>query len=38
LTQSGTHKELVVRPGPYRDTAELQIMDLNDPGKSVAAK
>ena len=38
LTQSGTHEELVVRPGPYRDTAELQIMDLNDPGKSVAAK
>jgi ATP-binding cassette subfamily B protein len=38
LTQSGTHEELVLRPGPYRDTAELQIMDLNDPGKSVAAK
>jgi ATP-binding cassette subfamily B protein len=38
LTQTGTHEELVVRLGPYRDTAELQIMDLDDPGRSVAAK
>jgi len=30
LTQMGTHAELVTRPGPYRDTAELQIMDLDD--------
>jgi len=30
LTQTGTHSELVARPGPYRDTAELQIMDLDD--------
>jgi ATP-binding cassette subfamily B protein len=28
LTQSGTHKELVHRPGPYHETALLQIMDL----------
>jgi len=38
LTQSGTHEELVARPGPYHDTAELQIMDLDDPGRSVANK
>jgi len=38
LTQSGTHEELVSRPGPYHDTAELQIMDLDDPGRSVANK
>jgi ATP-binding cassette subfamily B protein len=31
LTQSGTHEELVARPGPYHDTAELQIMDLDEP-------
>jgi len=36
LTQSGTHEELVSRLGPYHDTAELQIMDLDDPGRSVA--
>ena len=30
LTQTGTHPELVARPGPYRDTAELQMMDLDD--------
>ncbi len=28
LTQSGTHAELVHRPGPYHETALLQIMDL----------
>jgi len=28
LTQTGTHEELVHRPGPYHETAVLQIMDL----------
>ncbi len=28
LTQSGTHDELIHRPGPYHETALLQIMDL----------
>ena len=28
LTQSGTHEELAHRPGPYHETALLQIMDL----------
>jgi ATP-binding cassette subfamily B protein len=28
LTQSGTHDELAHRPGPYRETALLQMMDL----------
>ena len=28
LTQSGTHDELVHLPGPYHETALLQIMDL----------
>jgi ATP-binding cassette subfamily B protein len=28
LTQSGTHAELVQQPGPYYETALLQIMDL----------
>ncbi len=28
LTQAGTHDELVHRPGPYHETALLQIMDL----------
>jgi len=28
LTQSGTHDELVHKPGPYHETALLQIMDL----------
>jgi ABC-type multidrug transport system fused ATPase/permease subunit len=37
LTQSGTHNELVTRPGPYHDTAELQIMDLVDSGRTVTA-
>jgi len=30
LTQSGTHAELVHRPGPYHETALLQIMELNE--------
>jgi len=30
LTQSGTHAELVRWPGLYRETALLQIMDLDD--------
>ncbi|MGA3283793.1 MAG: ABC transporter ATP-binding protein, partial [Verrucomicrobiota bacterium] len=30
LTQSGTHAELVHRPGPYYETALLQIMDLDE--------
>jgi hypothetical protein len=30
LTQTGTHAELVHRPGPYHETALLQIMDLDD--------
>jgi ATP-binding cassette, subfamily B, bacterial len=28
LTQSGTHDELIHKPGPYHETALLQIMDL----------
>ncbi|HTV61739.1 MAG TPA: ABC transporter ATP-binding protein [Verrucomicrobiae bacterium] len=28
LTQSGTHAELAHRPGPYRETALLQIMEI----------
>jgi ATP-binding cassette subfamily B protein len=35
LAQSGTHAELIRRPGPYHETALLQMMDLNgDGGKS----
>jgi ATP-binding cassette subfamily B protein len=30
LTQSGTHAELVHRPGPYHETALLQIMELSE--------
>jgi hypothetical protein len=30
LTQTGTHAELVHRPGPYHETALLQIMDLDE--------
>ncbi len=30
LAQSGTHAELAHRPGPYRETALLQIMDLGE--------
>ena len=29
LSQTGTHAELVARPGPYHDTAILQMMDLD---------
>jgi ATP-binding cassette, subfamily B, bacterial len=29
LTQTGSHEELVHRPGPYRETALLQIMELS---------
>lgn len=38
LTQWGTHDELVSRPGPYHDTAELQIMDLDEPETAEVAK
>ncbi|HEX7577753.1 MAG TPA: ABC transporter ATP-binding protein [Verrucomicrobiae bacterium] len=38
LTQSGTHEELVHRPGPYHETALLQIMDLGEPGESVVLR
>lgn len=34
LTRVGTHDELVHCPGPYRETALLQIMDLGDGGKA----
>ena len=30
LLHTGTHAELVRRPGPYRDTASLQLMDLGE--------
>ncbi len=32
LTQTGTHDELVHRPGPYHETALLQIMDQDERG------
>ncbi len=35
LTQSGTHAELVHKPGPYHETALLQIMDLGEPETGV---
>jgi ATP-binding cassette subfamily B protein len=38
LTRSGTHDELVHRPGPYHETALLQIMDLGKPGESVVLR
>ena len=38
LTQSGTHEELVHSPGPYHETALLQIMDLGEPGESGVPK
>jgi ATP-binding cassette subfamily B protein len=38
LTRSGTHDELVHRPGPYHETALLQIMDLGEPGESVVLR
>jgi ATP-binding cassette, subfamily B, bacterial len=31
LTQTGRHDELAHRPGPYRETALLQLMDLGQP-------
>ena len=31
LVQTGTHEELVRQPGPYRDTAVLQLMDTEPP-------
>jgi ATP-binding cassette subfamily B protein len=31
VTQTGTHDELVRRPGTYRETAQLQMMDLDGP-------
>jgi ATP-binding cassette subfamily B protein len=31
LTQTGRHEELVHRPGPYHETALLQLMDLGQP-------
>lgn len=31
LTQMGTHAELAHRPGPYHQTALLQLMDLGRP-------
>jgi ATP-binding cassette subfamily B protein len=31
LTQTGRHDELAQIPGPYRETALLQLMDLDDP-------
>jgi len=34
LTRIGTHDELVHCPGPYRETALLQIMDLGDGGRT----
>jgi len=30
LLHSGTHAELVRLPGPYRETASLQLMDLTE--------
>jgi ABC-type protease/lipase transport system fused ATPase/permease subunit len=31
LLQTGTHDELVQKAGPYRETARLQLMDLEQP-------
>jgi ABC-type multidrug transport system fused ATPase/permease subunit len=36
LTQSGTHAELVHRPGLYHETALLQIMDLGEDGRGTS--
>ncbi len=36
LTQTGTHEQLTHRPGPYRETALLQMMDLGGPEGRVA--
>src|SRR5206468_9967676 len=32
LIQSGTHEQLLKLPGPYQQTALLQLMDLNEQG------
>jgi ATP-binding cassette subfamily B protein len=37
LVQTGTHDELVTTPGPYRDTALLQLMDVEQPAGNSAA-
>jgi ATP-binding cassette subfamily B protein len=36
LIQTGTHEELVHRPGPYHETALLQLMDLGQPEGGMA--
>ena len=36
LVQRGTHDQLVRRPGPYRETALLQLMDLAEPHPNAA--
>jgi ABC-type multidrug transport system fused ATPase/permease subunit len=36
LVQCGTHDALVRQPGPYRDTALLQLMDLAEPEEVLA--
>jgi ATP-binding cassette subfamily B protein len=36
LTQMGKHEELVHRPGPYHETALLQLMDLGQPAGRAA--
>jgi ATP-binding cassette subfamily B protein len=33
LIGMGTHEELAAKPGPYRETALLQLMDLHDPAE-----
>jgi ATP-binding cassette subfamily B protein len=38
LTQTGTHEELVAQPGPYHDTALLQMMDLSQPARRKASQ
>jgi hypothetical protein len=38
LTLRGTHEELVQVPGPYRETAFLQLMDLDESRGDEAAK
>jgi len=36
LVETGSHDELVQRPGAYRDTALLQLMDIAEPGGEAA--
>jgi ABC-type multidrug transport system fused ATPase/permease subunit len=36
LVQRGTHDQLVRLPGPYRETALLQLMDLAEPHPNAA--